>query len=155
MNYQNYFFQSKRFKAGFALEAVWSTQDFFNNYIASTIIAPAFQPIAESKTYFMPQFRAHQYTSFGMVAIVPFSKNLEWRSEGYAFQPFGAIVRNELGQATYDLSGSMKYIAATSLIYHSPLGPVSLSANYYDKKEEPWSFLFNFGYILFNRSPRD
>ena len=155
MNYQNYFFQSKRFKAGFALEAVWSTQDFFNNYIASSIIAPAFQPIAESKTYFMPQFRAHQYTSFGLIAIVPFSKNLEWRSEGYAFQPFGAIVRNELGQATYDLSGSMKYIAATSLIYHSPLGPVSLSANYYDKKEEPWSFLFNFGYILFNRSPRD
>ena len=103
----------------------------------------------------MPQFRAHQYASFGLVAVIPFSKNLEWRNEGYAFQPFGTIVRNELGQASYDYSDSMKYIGATSLIYHSPLGPVSLSANYYDMKEEPWSFLFNFGYILFNRSPRD
>jgi NTE family protein len=47
------------------------------------------------------------------------------------------------------------YMASGALVGHTPLGPISLSANYYDKKDEPWSFIFNFGYILFNRSPRD
>lgn len=155
LNYQNFFLNAKRFKTGFAMEGVWSTQNFFNNYISSTIVAPAYQPIAESKTYFMPQFRAHNYASIGLIAIIPFSKNLEWRNEGYAFEPFGAIVRNDIGQAAYENHAPMNFIGSSSIIYHSPLGPVSLSANYYDKKEEPWSFLFNFGYILFNRSPRD
>lgn len=153
--YQNFFFNAKRFKTGFSMEGVWSTQDFFNNYISSTIVAPAYQPIAESKTYFLPQFRAHNYAAFGLVAIIPFSKNLEWRNEGYGFQPFGAIARNDLGKAFYNHDRVMNYIGSSTLVYHSPLGPVSVSANYYDKKEEPWSFLFNFGYILFNRSPRD
>jgi len=41
------------------------------------------------------------------------------------------------------------------LVYHSPLGPVSVSLNYYDKKERPYSFIFSFGYVIYNRSARD
>lgn len=155
LNYQNYFLQSKRFKAGFLLEGVWSTQDFFNNYIASSIAAPVFQPIPESKTFFIPQYRAHNYAAGGIVAVVPFSKNIDWRMEGYVFRPFGSIERNEFGAAHYVWDNEINYIGSAALVYHSPLGPVSLSANYYDMKEEPWSIIFNFGYILFNRSPRD
>jgi NTE family protein len=43
----------------------------------------------------------------------------------------------------------------TGLVWHSPLGPVSASANYYSSREEPFSFLIHFGYIIFNRKALD
>ncbi|MCA1761911.1 MAG: hypothetical protein LC664_02780 [Flavobacteriales bacterium] len=43
------------------------------------------------------------------------------------------------------------YIGAAALVWHSPLGPVSLNLNYYDNREESWSFFFNFGYTIFNK----
>jgi NTE family protein len=155
LNYQNYFFTSKRLKTGFYLEGVYSTQNFFNNYISSSIAAPSFNPIPESRTYFLPQFRAHQYAAFGLMNVITFTKNFEWRIEGYAFQPFGSIINNSFGQAVYDMSPVIHVVGSSTLLLHTPLGPLSLAANYYDKKDEPWSFLFNFGYILFNKSPRD
>lgn len=155
LNYQNYFFNSKWIKTGLLLEGVLSDQDFFNNYISSAIVSPAFNPIPESRTYFMPQFRAHQYAAFGLMNVIRFTKKIELRAEGYVFQPFYTIQKNNLGKAEYGSDFKQFYLASASLIGNTPLGPISLSANYYDKKDEPWSFVFNFGYILFNRSPRD
>jgi NTE family protein len=87
--------------------------------------------------------------------VVSFTKNFELRFEGYSYRPFRAIVRNEFGKAAYDSKPALQYIASTTLVVHTPLGPLSMAANYYDRKDERWSFIFNFGYILFNRSPRD
>ncbi len=154
-NYQNYFFNKKRFKTGFFLEGIWSSQNFFNNYISSSIAAPSFNPIPESYTFFMPQFRAHAYGAAGLMNVVSFTRNIELRLESYAFQPLKSIVPDEFDKAKYDDTPITKYIASATILANTPLGPVSLSANYYDKKAEPWSFIFNFGYILFNRSARD
>ena len=155
LNYQNYFFNSKRLKTGFYLEGVFSTQNFFNNYISSSIAAPAFNPIPESRTYFLPQFRAHQYAAYGLMNVIAFTKKVELRVEGYAFHPFNSIIKDSFGKAVYDSTPVIHYLGSASFIAHTPLGPISLCANYYDKKDEPWSFVSNFGYILFNRSPRD
>lgn len=155
LTYTNYFFSRYRLRTGLFVEGVASTQGFFHNYIASNIAAPAFQPIPESRTYFLPQFRAHNYAAAGLMLIYSFNKNFDLRSEGYVFNPVGRIVQNEFNQAEYDWKLKQYFMASAALIYHSPLGPVSLSANYYDKKESPWSVLFNFGYLLYNRSARD
>ena len=155
INYQNYFLSSRHLKSGFLLEGVLSNQDFFDNYISSVIAAPAFNPIPESRTYFMPQFRAHQYVAFGLMNVARITKKIELRLEGYVFQPYYSIQNNSLGKADYSADLKQYYMASGALVGHTPLGPISLSANYYDKKDEPWSFIFNFGYILFNRSPRD
>ncbi|MFM7814625.1 MAG: hypothetical protein ACKO66_08925, partial [Flavobacteriales bacterium] len=119
------------------------------------IAAPAFAPIPESKTFFLPQFRAHNYAAAGAVASISLRKNVEFRNEIHIFHPFGQIVRNELNQATYDRSLKSTFIGSSSIIVHTLIGPLSLSANYYELKEKPWSVLVNFGYILFNKSPRD
>jgi NTE family protein len=155
LNYQNYFLSSRHLKSGFLLEGVFSNQDFFDNYISSIIAAPAFNPIPESRTYFMPQFRAHQYVACGLMNVARITKKIELRLEGYVFQPYYSIQNNSLGKADYSAELKQYYMASGALVGHTPLGPISLSANYYDKKDEPWSFIFNFGYILFNRSPRD
>ncbi len=153
--YINYFAHLRKFNFGIMMEGVASTQDFFQNYIASVIASPGFAPIPESKTFFLPQFRAHNYAAAGLMAVMSFSKNLDWRAEGYVFNPVGIISQNAQSEIVYDWRQENYFIGSTSLVLHSPLGPLSISANYYDKKESPWSFLFNFGYILFNRSARD
>lgn len=153
--YSNFFLPYKKFRLSFFMEGVGSTQDFFENYTSSVIMAPSFAPIAESKTLFLPQFRAHNYAAAGLIGVVSFSKSFDLRAEAYIFNAFGRIVPNEFKKATYNYELKQYFIGSAAFIFHSPLGPVSLSANYYDKKEIPWSFLFNFGYIIFNRSARD
>lgn len=155
LHYQNYFARVGKASFGFMIEGVASTQTFFNNYIASSIAAPSFAPIPESRTYFLPNFRAHNYVGGGLMHIFSFTKTLDLRLEAYAFNPFGVIIRNQQGKAEYDFTFRQYYIGSGSLVFHSPLGPVCFTANYYDLKESPWSLMFNFGYILFNRSARD
>ncbi len=153
--YSNYFLSKKGFHAGFHLEGVASTMDFLNNYISSTIMAPAFQPIPESRTFFLPQFRAYNYASAGLSAVYSFNRALDLRLDAYSFAAFGRIVPDEFNRASYRTGIEPYYILSSTVVLHSPLGPISVSANYYDQKEDPISVLFNFGYIIFNSSPRD
>lgn len=153
--YQNYFLPLKAFHLGFMVEGVYSTQGFFNNYLASTIVSPAFQPIPESRTFFLPQFRAHKYAACGVMGVFHLSKTLDLRAEAFAFNAFGKLATSALNQTLYFRDFAPRYIGSSSLVFHSPFGPVSVAANYYHLKEKPWSVLFNFGYTLFNRSPRD
>ena len=45
---------------------------------------------------------------------------------------------------------SMQYIVETSLVYHTPIGPVSLSLTKYDLRSRNNMYLtFNFGYAIF------
>lgn len=155
LTYQNYFFRRRAFHLGILLEGVASNQNFFNNYLASSIAASAFQPIPESRTFFIPQFRAHNYAAGGMQAVWSISKNIDFRAEAYMFNAFGRILSKADGTAHYNYAFVPLYMAQTSLVLQTPFGPLSFSGGYYDLKDKPWSVLFNFGYILFNRSPRD
>ncbi len=155
VQYTNYFLSEKKLHAGFHFEGVASTMDFLNNYISSTIMAPAFQPIPESRTFFLPQFRAYNYVAGGLSLIYNISRAVDFRAEAYSFAAFGRIAADELNRASYRTGIEPVYMLSSSLVLHSPLGPISISANYYDQKEDPISILFNFGYIIFNSSPRD
>jgi NTE family protein len=155
LNYINYFLRTRYAKTGFLLEGVWSNQGFFSNYISSLIIAPSFNPLPESRTFFLPQFRAHNYAAYGLMNVISFTKNVELRLEAYGFNPLNLITSDADGRALYTASQRATIMGSATLVLHSPIGPVSFASNYYDLKETPWSFIFNFGYILFNKSPRD
>lgn len=152
--YENYFGHYGPLRVGFQVEALYSNKPFYENYTASLISSPAYQPIPESKTVFIDEFRTTEYVAGGLRNVLAIQKNLELRLEGYAFLPGKAIVRDESNKAAFaDPFEDVYYIAASALVYHSPLGPVSLHVNYYDQREEgPWSFFFNFGFTIFNKS---
>jgi NTE family protein len=154
-HYTNYFLALGKFHGGFTLEHVWSNQDFFNNYISTAIMAPSFKPIPESKTFFLTQFRAFNYSAAGLMAVYEVGRNLDLRAEAYGFGAYNRLESDENNQARFVYPWRPYFMGSTSLVFHSPLGPISVSANYYERKEEPWSLLFNFGYIIFNRSIRD
>lgn len=152
IEYQNYFKRKGIFRFGGHFEAVYSLQPFLNNYTATILSSPVYQPIPESKTLFIPNYRAYQYISAGAQTVIHFIKNLDWRIEGYAFQPLSVIYADVDNKPVYGEPLQKRYvIGSTSLVYHSPVGPMSVSFNYYPNQEREYSLLFNFGYIIFNR----
>jgi NTE family protein len=154
VRYENYFLHLGKFTLGAEFEGLYSTQPFFQNYTASVIAAPAYQPIPESKTIFLEEFRTMMYGAVGLKAVFSIVNNLDFRLEGYGFQAGRSIMRNDQNQAVFSEPFQDRYfIGAAAFVFQSPLGPVSLNLNYYENRTDgPWSFLFNFGYTIFNRS---
>ena len=156
MNYDNHFKNIGIFTFGFQTEMLFSAQPFFSNYTASILSAPGYQPFAHSKTVFLENYRAHNFIGAGLKVIITPLQNFDIRAEGHVFQPFQAIVQNNFLKAKYENAfSSRSALGSLSLIYHTPVGPLSLSANYYEKRESQLAVLFHFGYIIFNKRATD
>lgn len=150
--YENYFLTKRRFKLGFHNEIFVSNRDLLSNYTASLLSAPAFTPIPEAKTLFQSRFRAFNYLAGGLKAIYTIGNNFDIRLESYIFQPYERIIRNPDYTARFSEPFDKRYyMSSIAAVYNSPIGPVSLTLNHYDRSEEEFSFLFNIGYIFFNR----
>jgi NTE family protein len=140
---------------GVHAEGMMSTQGLFQNYTASVIAAPGFYPIPESRTFWLDEYRSYNFWAAGSALILSVNHNLDFRGEAYVYSPYGRIIRNEATRPEFEFDFDPKFIGSAAAVYQTPIGPLSFSVNYYDKKREPWSFIFNFGYILFNESVRD
>jgi NTE family protein len=151
--YDNYFDSWGPLKFGFYAEGVLSNQPLFSNYTSSLLYAPAFQPIPESQAYFLPPFRSANYAATGLKVIVRIYKKVEYRVEGYIFLPYREIRRDPVDFTAYygPKFTDRSFMASTAMVYTSPLGPVSLSVNYYDKMPDHFTINFNFGFIIFNK----
>lgn len=151
--YENYFKRIGLFKFGWYSDLYYSNQDFFGNYTATMLFTSGFNPVPEMNALFMPQFRAHTYAGAGLKSIFQFRENFDFRLEGYVFQPYQEIRSGISG--VYPVYGTAfanrYYIASSSLVFHSPIGPMLLSISYYDQYNDPWLFSFYFGYMLFNQ----
>jgi NTE family protein len=149
---ERYFNRRGTLKIGIFGEGVYSTKTLFNNYTSSILSAPAFQPTPDSKTQFLENYRAHEYIAGGLKFVINIRKNIEFRLEGYVFQPYEALIKREDLKVDYGQPFALQhYIATGGLVWHTPVGPMSLSLNYYDQEKDPFSILFHFGYILFNK----
>jgi len=89
----------------------------------------------------------------GVNLIFSITSSIDFRVDPYLFQPFRQIVRFENGSGFGydDLFKQGTYMAAASLIYHSPIGPIRLTSNYFPNQEKPLSLQVSFGYVLFNQ----
>lgn len=152
-----YFLPRGILKFGVLVEGVYSNMPMFENYTASIIRAPAFQPTPESRTYFIEGFRAPKYLAGGLRTIIAVARNkFDLRLEAYVFQPYEPIVRGVGGKPeTAPGFAERSYIGSGSLIYQSPIGPVWFNLSYFDKLKEPWAWSLNFGYILFNQKAQE
>lgn len=152
--YDNYFETIGPLKLGFFGELCITNQPFFQNYTSTMMYSPAFQPLPEMQSLFLPQFRATNYVAGGLKAILKIYKKLEFRAEGYIFQPYQEILQNPTDYTAYygPILSDRSYIGGATVVYHTFLGPLSLGLSYYDKLQNPFTFNLNFGYIIFNRS---
>lgn len=156
LTFDSYIRTFKGFKIGVFLEGVYSSQPFFKNYTSTVLSAPAFNPTLESQTLFIPQYRAHQYVAGGLKAITTPWKKFDIRFEGYIFQPIQSIVPTDKQKAKYtDEFLYRNFSGLVALVYNTPVGPLSIGVNYYDKNPNSFSFFFHFGYIIFNKKSID
>lgn len=152
----NYIKTFKGFKVGIFGEAVYSTQTFFSNYQATILSAPAFNPTPESQTFFIDAYRAHNYVAGGLKAITTPIKSLDIRVEAYVFQPVLTILKTADDKAIYSTPFLTPHFSGmAAAVYNTAIGPVSVGINYYEQNQNPFSFFFHFGYIIFNRKSID
>lgn len=153
---EKYFFKKHNFRLGTSLDLVYSNQPIFQNYTATLLNAPAFQPIPESRTIFQEQYRAFSFGGLGLKAIYSIRDHLDFRAEAYLFQPYEELNSDKLGFT--DLGKDLAdrdFIGSFTTVYHTRIGPLAASINYYDDSETELSFLVHFGYILFNKNARE
>ncbi len=156
VTFDGYLKTFKAFRIGFFGELVSSSQSFFSNYYSSILSAPAFNPIPESQTFFIEQYRAHNYAAVGVKAITTPVKNLDFRFEAYLMQPFNSILEDASGNAKYSLPFLYRHVVGmATAVYTTPLGPLAVGVNYYDKNINPVSVFVHFGYLIFNKKSID
>jgi NTE family protein len=148
---ENYFKLDKKISIGLTGDALISSIYNFDNYTATLLNLPAYEPIPETKIIFLPELRSYYFAAGGLKTIYNFSKNFDFRVEGYIFQPFTILSETDEQQITLSQDLRQNIIASTSFTFHSPLGPLNLSVNYIDSRSDKYSFMIHFGYIIFNK----
>lgn len=150
------YFNAGWFRPGYIAEAVFSNQPFFANYKGTVINAPGFFPLQDSRTLVLENFRAFNYLAGGVRNVFSIRKRLDFRLEGYLFKPIEILSEGNEQLATSPSDLKALYLAGSaSCVLHSPLGPISLSVNYYDDKENQLGVLLHAGFLLFNRHSLD
>ncbi len=149
----NYFRLTRKVTLGFLAEGVYSNKKVFNNYRSTVLSANAFTPTPYSQTLIVDNFRANKYLATGLKSIVKFNDQLHLRLEGYGFLPVRQINQvdgylAEYGEQTYQ---NINFMGMGGLVYHTGLGPISLTLNYFDKENTNYYVVFSFGYVLFNK----
>lgn len=145
-----HYFTRGWYRPGIYAEAVFSNQKFFSNYFGTIINAPAFFPIQDSRTLVLENFRSFNYAAFGVRNIFTVKDKLDFRLEAYAFKPFQYITENSEQDAIEQTEFTQLFFAGSgSIVFHSPVGPVALSVNYYDDSENQFGVLLHVGFLLF------
>jgi NTE family protein len=149
--FQSFIFNYKLFHLGIHAKGVYNTQSLFSNYTASLLSLPSFNLIPDANTYFLPEYRSPQFVGVGVNLIFSLHKNIDLRGDGYLYQPIIELRQRPDGTIGFDQAiNSTSYLFSSSLIYHSPVGPIRATLNYFPKQVSPFAFQISYGYVLFN-----
>lgn len=148
-----HYFDFRRYSIGLLGECAYANQPLFRNTLSSLIVASAFYPMPDSPSFFMSSFRSPSFVALGLKNIYKFTSNIELRLGIFGFTAYNPIKEITeqiplLHQNTFD---AIRWAGNLSLVYHSRLGPISASANYYDEQSIGFNFLFNIGFMLYNK----
>jgi len=153
---EKYFLKYKRFRPGISGEFFYANQPFFSNYNSTLIMARQFNPTPEGQTLYMEEFRSTRYLALGAHLVASIRKNFEARAEVHVFQNIREINKRPDFTAEWgNYFFRTRFITSTGLVYHTPVGPVSLIFNYYHGTSRPYSLMFNIGYIIHNKPAFD
>lgn len=136
-----------RISTGYNIEAVYTNHPRFANDYATTLSSPRYTPIAHSKMVYMPEFFADTYIAAGLMPTFKLWDNLFLRVSAYAMLRDLTRMQEHMSVRDY-----MHYIGDLSLIYHSRIGPLSLSATKYNfTSRNNLYVMFNFGNPIFGK----
>ena len=154
IHYEQYLNIFKPFILGISTDLSFSNKPLLGNYVSSLLLASSYEPIPLMETNFLENYRANSYGGIGVKFIFELIKVLDLRFEGNYFVPYKKILRGDEDYSV-KLSTPFSYhyvVGNIQLIYHSPIGPISASVNYFERPGEKFSFYLGIGYLIFNKS---
>ncbi len=135
------------FSLGFNVDAVYTNLPQFSTSRSTVMMMPSYRPTQHSNLVYMPDFKAKHFVAGGIMPTIDFTPKFMLRTGFYTMYRSKYDMPPELKEG-YDVQ--LQYMSEASLVYHTPLGPVSLSLTKYDI--DSWNNMyltFNFGYSIF------
>ncbi len=152
-----YFSLSDNYKIGLRGDVFFSFQDVYLSYKGSLLNAGVYSPTMETLTRYYPEYRANQYAAFGISNIYTMTNmlgiNLSLKASAYIFAPLRQILTDNNIPYYGEAFRKYYFIASTSAVLRTPVGPLSLVFSYHqreDKELSPFSLSLTFGYTIFN-----
>jgi len=150
-SFEEYSLSAGNYTFGWMTELVYSSIQPFDNYRSTLLYAPSFEPMFDSKTYFLDNFRASGYVAAGMKHLWDLPGSFDLRLEVYGFSPFRSIMGNGLQQAEVEVGFKKPQVTGmVALIYNTIAGPLSARINYIDGNSTRVGLMLSFGYLIFN-----
>lgn len=153
--YEQYFNRDP-WTLGLSAEAVYSNIPAFTSSIGTGLNLPSFRPLIDSYSRLINQLNSQKYIALGITGIYNFSAKLDIRAMYYPIVRRGFINPPENlneGDLIFEFNTkewAYNQVFSVAPIYHSPVGPISLSLNYYDSPNLGWQVLLNAGFLLYN-----
>lgn len=152
-HYSKYFEINDFLNIGIYGDLVLSNKAFFSNYTATMLNTPSFYPTPHSRTLFLENYRSNSFGAIGVIPVFKINRQMHLQMNTFIFQPYERLTRDETNRPLYDRRFKHRsFTGSAVLVYHTPIGPASLSLNYYEKSGQKFYFIFNFGYIMFNKT---
>ena len=151
LDFQSYFIDRPFFHLGVHGQMISNSQTLFANYTASLLSMTEFSLVPDAKTYFLPEYRSPLFASAGINYVFTIKKVIDLRLDAYFYQPFTHLIESPNGNlALVSNLDNSAVMASASAIFHSFIGPIRFTTNYFPKQKVPISFQFSMGYVLFN-----
>lgn len=160
---ENYFRINKWFSLGYTMDISVASNFNLADYISTLLFTPAFTPTVHSKTVLLSKYRAPVFAGVGISPVIHISPSILLHFTFGYIQPYKYLT--ELDGGKYEYSKAFpagNYTSNTALVWHSPIGPISLSCAYYSANRDPnqeienekkegskWYPQFNIGFLIF------
>ena len=122
-------------------------------YVPELLSMPAFRPFPAAGGMLLKSYRGDTYAGFGISPVICVTKTLFLHCNVSYFQPYREIY--EMWGERYGYGKKFPrgaFLGNAALVWHSPAGPVSLSAGYYEKGEQArWYPQLDIGFLLFKK----
>ncbi len=137
-----------RLSLGLNIDAVVTNIPDFTTGSATLMAMPSYAPTPHAHMVYIPDFRGRRFVAGGVKPTVDLLPNFFLRAGFYA------MYREKHDYTPADLGNRiderLHYITELSLVYHTPIGPLSLAVTKYDLNSWRNMYLsFNFGYAIF------
>lgn len=147
---EKYFNLTSFFTLGVSGDITISNRAYMGDEISTLLYMPSYTPNPHSNTLLLNKYKSPSFLGVSITPIIKFSESLFLYLQSSFFQPYKQLEKgpNEELQfgKNYPRGAFMGHFA---LVWQTPVGPISLSATYYEKDDVKWYPQFNIGYQIF------
>lgn len=137
------------FSLGLNLDAVITNHPHFTCNGATLLSMPAYAPLPHTRMIYLPALRGKRFVAGGVMPTFDLLSNCFFRTGFYAMYRERRDNDPQFLRYTGE-NRQMHYFVDASFVYHTPIGPVSLSLTKYDLRNWKNMYLmFSFGYAIF------